>query len=121
MLSGMDALDGLYIFFFYSFLVSFFLFYRVDSLSLMANRIIKMRERVLSHLTKLQTPGSWTHITSQIGMFSYTGLSVAQVAEIKSRFHVYMTDNGRVSMAGLNEGNVERFAEAIDYVVRNIK
>ena len=30
-----------------------------------------------------------------------------------------MTDNGRVSMAGLNEGNVRRFAEAVDYVVRN--
>ncbi|KAI9356229.1 pyridoxal phosphate-dependent transferase [Zopfochytrium polystomum] len=92
-----------------------------DNLRTMANRIIAMREAVVAHLRELQTPGDWSHITSQIGMFSFTGLSVAQVAEIKSRFHVYMTDNGRVSMAGLNDGNVKRFSEAIDYVVRNIQ
>jgi aspartate aminotransferase, cytoplasmic len=39
---------------------------------------------------------------------------------MKTKFHVYMTDNGRISMAGLNEGNVQRFAEAIDWVVRNV-
>ncbi|ORY53788.1 PLP-dependent transferase [Rhizoclosmatium globosum] len=50
---------------------------------------------------------------------SYTGISVKQVAAIKSKFHVYMTDEGRISMAGLNESNVKRFAEAIDWVVRN--
>ncbi|KAJ3308607.1 Aspartate aminotransferase, cytoplasmic [Blyttiomyces sp. JEL0837] len=90
-----------------------------DNLRTMANRIIKMRDAVYSHLVTLKTPGTWTHITSQIGMFSFTGLSLAQVTLIKSKFHVYMTDNGRVSMAGLNEGNAKRFAEAIDFVVRN--
>ncbi|KAI8615627.1 pyridoxal phosphate-dependent transferase, partial [Chytriomyces sp. MP71] len=90
-----------------------------ENLRTMANRIIKMRSETVRHLTELKTPGTWTHITSQIGMFSYTGLSVAQVKVIKEKFHVYMTDNGRISMAGLNEGNVRRFAEAVDYVVRN--
>ncbi|KAI9356212.1 pyridoxal phosphate-dependent transferase [Zopfochytrium polystomum] len=92
-----------------------------DNLRTMANRIIAMRRSVVAHLKELKTPGDWTHITSQIGMFSFTGLTVAQVKEIKARFHVYMTDNGRVSMAGLNEGNVKRFAAAIDYVVRNVQ
>ncbi|ORY53027.1 PLP-dependent transferase [Rhizoclosmatium globosum] len=90
-----------------------------DNLRTMANRIIKMREETVRHLTDLKTPGNWSHITSQIGMFSYTGLTVAQVKVIKEKFHVYMTDNGRISMAGLNENNVRRFAEAVDYVVRN--
>jgi aspartate/tyrosine/aromatic aminotransferase len=39
----------------------------------MANRIISMRKALLDHLIELQTPGTWTHITSQIGMFSFTG------------------------------------------------
>ncbi|KAJ3118123.1 Aspartate aminotransferase, cytoplasmic [Physocladia obscura] len=90
-----------------------------ENLRTMAHRIIKMRSECVRHLTDLKTPGSWDHITSQIGMFSYTGLTKAQVKVIKEKFHVYMTDNGRISMAGLNEGNVKRFAEAVDYVVRN--
>ncbi|KAJ3069372.1 Aspartate aminotransferase, cytoplasmic [Podochytrium sp. JEL0797] len=90
-----------------------------DNLRTMANRITLMRQKVYNHLVELKTPGNWTHVTSQIGMFSYTGLTVKQVAAIKSKFHVYMTDEGRISMAGLNESNVERFAEAVDWVVRN--
>ncbi|KAJ3030226.1 UNVERIFIED_CONTAM: Aspartate aminotransferase, cytoplasmic [Siphonaria sp. JEL0065] len=90
-----------------------------ENLRTMAHRIIKMRAETVRHLTDLKTPGNWSHITSQIGMFSYTGLTVSQVKAIKEKFHVYMTDNGRISMAGLNEGNVKRFAEAVDWVVRN--
>jgi len=90
-----------------------------DNLKTMASRITLMRQKLFDYLTELKTPGNWTHITSQIGMFSYTGISVKQVAAIKSKFHVYMTDEGRISMAGLNESNVKRFAEALDWVTRN--
>ncbi|KAI9332824.1 pyridoxal phosphate-dependent transferase [Obelidium mucronatum] len=90
-----------------------------DNLKTMAERITLMRVTLFNHLVALKTPGNWTHITSQIGMFSYTGLTVKQVSAIKSKFHVYMTDEGRISMAGLNEKNVERFAVAVDWVVRN--
>ncbi|KAJ3401711.1 Aspartate aminotransferase, cytoplasmic [Chytriomyces hyalinus] len=90
-----------------------------ENLKTMASRITSMRAKVLFHLAQLDTPGNWSHITSQIGMFSYTGLTVAQVAAIKTKFHVYMTDEGRISMAGLNERNVEQFARAVDWVVRN--
>ena len=44
----------------------------------MADRIINMRAGLRERLEKLGTPGDWSHITSQIGMFSYTGLSTAQ-------------------------------------------
>ena len=37
---------------------------------------------------------------------------------MRDDYHVYMTKNGRISMAGLNTGNVEYFAKAIDSVVR---
>ncbi len=45
-----------------------------DELKGMAGRIQSMRSALFNELTKLQTPGNWTHITSQIGMFSFTGL-----------------------------------------------
>ena len=54
-------------------------------------------------------------------MFSFTGLSEKQVLEMRSQAHVYMTKNGRISMAGLNTGNVEYFARAVDQVVRGVQ
>ena len=92
-----------------------------EDLKTMSGRIIAMRKALKSELDSLKTPGNWDHITGQIGMFSFTGLSEKQVLELRSKWHVYLTKNGRISMAGLNDGNVKYFAEAVDDVVRNTK
>ncbi|KAJ5787121.1 hypothetical protein N7457_002111 [Penicillium paradoxum] len=84
----------------------------------MSGRILEMRRGLRERLEKKRTPGSWDHITSQIGMFSFTGLSEEQVMRLRSQWHVYMTKNGRISMAGLNTNNIDYFAEAVDSVVR---
>lgn len=89
-----------------------------ENLRTMAGRIISMRKALRSKLEEMGTPGTWNHITDQIGMFSFTGLSEKQVLELKDVAHVYMTKNGRISMAGLNTGNVDYFAKAVDKVVR---
>jgi aspartate aminotransferase len=108
-----------------------------DDLRTMSGRILDMRAGLRERLEKKGTPGSWDHITSQIGMFSFTGLSEAQVMTLRSKWHVYMvstwspldfvrftndrslqTKNGRISMAGLNTNNLDYFAEAVDSVVR---
>lgn len=91
-----------------------------ENLRTMSGRIIAMRSVLRAKLEELETPGTWNHITDQIGMFSFTGLSEAQVMKIRAEAHVYMTKNGRISMAGLNEGNVEYFAKAVDKVVREV-
>lgn len=46
-----------------------------EQVKTMANRITKMREMLREKLEKLGTPGKWNHITDQIGMFSFTGLT----------------------------------------------
>lgn len=109
---------------------------RVDNLKSMASRIETMRRQLFDALLKLGTPGTWNHIVDQIGMFSFTGLNKDQVKVLKEKYHVYLTDNGRISMAGLNTKNVQYFAgsyllfievtrimnvEAVDFVVRNVK
>jgi len=79
----------------------------------MAGRIIDMRKQLHAMLTKeLKTPGNWDHIINQIGMFSFTGISTAQSNAMVNDAHVYMTANGRISMAGLNSKNLRYFAEA---------
>lgn len=116
-----------------------------DDIKGMSDRIISMRERLFHLLTNvLQTPevgekgAGWKHITSQIGMFSFTGLNrsffhsvltpshrltrwesiAVQCKALVERGHVYLTGNGRISMAGLNESNIEYFAKSLDAAVR---
>jgi len=88
-------------------------------LKYMSGRIFGMRKALYEALIKLGTPGNWEHITTQIGMFSYTGLTVAQCKQLISKHHIYLLENGRISMAGLTTKNVEYVAKAIDDVVRN--
>lgn len=71
-----------------------------------------MRKLLREHLEKIGAKGTWEHITNQIGMFSFTGLSEAQSTAMVDEFHVYMTKNGRISVSGLNENNVEYVANA---------
>jgi len=91
----------------------------LEELQFMASRIFQMRDVLRQNLEALGTPGTWNHITDQIGMFSYTGLSTAQVERMVEEFHIYMTKDGRISVAGLNPGNVGYVAQCIDNVVRS--
>ncbi|KAK9870697.1 hypothetical protein WA026_008269 [Henosepilachna vigintioctopunctata] len=79
----------------------------------MADRIILMRKELRGALERFQAPGSWDHITTQIGMFSYTGLNEAQSEYMVKKHHIYMLKSGRISMAGLTLKNIEYVASAI--------
>lgn len=90
-----------------------------EELRSMSDRIGNMRPLLRNELERLDTPGDWSHITSQIGMFSFTGLTKAQSEALNNNHHIYMLSNGRISMPGITTKNVKYLAESIDYVVRN--
>lgn len=50
---------------------------------------------------------------------SFTGITPEQSRALVEKAHVYLTANGRISMAGLNSGNIRYFAESLDKAVRN--
>ncbi|KAF2202062.1 hypothetical protein GQ43DRAFT_440010 [Delitschia confertaspora ATCC 74209] len=79
----------------------------------MADRIITMRALLKENLEKLGSKHDWSHITSQIGMFAYTGLNAEQMEKLAKEHSVYATKDGRISVAGITSGNVKRLAEAI--------
>ena len=83
----------------------------------MRERILAMRKslhRVLA--TKL--PGrNFDYFLTQRGMFSYTGLSAAQVDRLREEFAVYLVRSGRMCVAGLNTKNVEATAVAMAAVL----
>lgn len=76
-----------------------------------------MRTLLRDALVSRGTPGNWDHITQQIGMFSYTGLTPAQSRAMVDEHHVYMLNSGRINIAGLSEATVSIAADAIHAVV----
>ncbi|XP_048488307.1 aspartate aminotransferase, mitochondrial [Plutella xylostella] len=82
----------------------------------MADRIIDMRHRLRSGIEGAGNKQQWCHITDQIGMFCYTGLKPEQVAKLTKDFHIYLTKDGRISVAGISSKNVNYVAEAMHKV-----
>ena len=83
----------------------------------MRERILAMR-RQLHDVLAAKLPGrDFGYFLSQQGMFSYTGLSPAQVDRLRDEFAVYLVRSGRVCIAGLNTGNVEPTAVAMAAVM----
>jgi len=85
----------------------------------MADRIIQMRTALKSELAKAGSTRDWGHITSQIGMFCFSGMSKEQVARLREEFHIYLTGDGRISMAGITSANVAYVAKAIATVTQD--
>ena len=85
---------------------------------MMADRIISMRTQLKGHLKKMGSTRNWEHITNQIGMFCFTGLTPEQVEKMASKHHVYLTKDGRISIAGISSNNVEYLAAAIHDVTK---
>jgi aspartate aminotransferase len=54
-------------------------------------------------------------------MFAYTGLNKAMVDELREKYAIYMTADGRISIAGLNTGNLNYIAEAFHAVTKGKK
>jgi len=67
-------------------------------LETVSKRIIEVRDLLRKKLEELKTPGTWEHITDQIGMFSYTGLNEKICESLINKYHVYMLKNGRISL-----------------------
>jgi len=88
----------------------------IDQCSDMASRINSMRVKLVDRLSTSGSNRSWDHITSQIGMFAYSGLTKDEVETLRERHSIYCTLDGRISMAGVTSGNVGYIGDAINDV-----
>jgi len=84
----------------------------------MADRIIDMRTALTNGLKKAGSTKNWDHINKQIGMFCFSGMTPEQVDKLRTEYHIYMTKNGRISMAGITTKNVEYLAKAMHAVTK---
>lgn len=79
-------------------------------------RLNVVRDKLYQKLDK--TNYNWDHLLKQRGMFIYTGLSAEQVIELREKYSVYATEDGRFSISGVNENNVDYLADAINQVIK---
>lgn len=91
----------------------------LQDMKTMSSRIIQMRHALVQQLSAQGSELSWSHITDQIGMFAYTGLSPSQCKELIEKHSVFLTMNGRISVAGLNQSNIQYVAKALGAVTRD--
>ncbi|XP_075390455.1 aspartate aminotransferase, cytoplasmic [Tenrec ecaudatus] len=87
----------------------------------MAERILTMRTELRARLEALKTPGTWNHITEQIGMFSFTGLNPKQVEYMINEKHIYLLPSGRINMCGLTTKNLDYVATSIHEAITKIQ
>uniref|UniRef100_A0A2M4BNR8 Aspartate aminotransferase n=1 Tax=Anopheles marajoara TaxID=58244 RepID=A0A2M4BNR8_9DIPT len=90
----------------------------LSDVKLMADRIISVRSTLRNNLKDLGSSRNWSHITDQIGMFCFTGMNQAQCERLTKEYSVYLTKDGRISMAGVTTKNVGYLAEAIHAVTK---
>jgi aromatic-amino-acid transaminase len=88
-----------------------------DELGGMRDRIRAMRTSLVEKLTGAGATG-FEFINVQRGMFSYTGLTTAQVERMKSEYGIYAVGTGRICVAALNTRNVDYVAKAIAAVLK---
>ena len=80
-------------------------------------RIKAMRQKLVDGLKAAGVKDDMSFITSQIGMFSYSGLSKNQMVRLRNEFGVYGTDTGRMCVAALNSKNIDYVCQCIAKVV----
>jgi aromatic-amino-acid transaminase len=88
-----------------------------EELAGMRQRIKATREQLVAKLAAAGVKGDLGYITRQKGMFSYSGLSAAQMQRLRSEFGVYGVDSGRICVAAINSRNIDAVVAALAKVM----
>jgi len=83
----------------------------------MRERIQLMRRQLVEKLKAAGVPGDFSFVLAQRGMFSYSGLSAAQVERLRNEHGIYAVSSGRICVAALNSGNIDAVVQGIAAVV----
>ena len=85
----------------------------------MGERLISVRSRLHSALISHNVPGNWNHILLQRGMFTYSGLSRDIALRLKTDYHIYILEDGRISLSGLNASNIDYFVHSVSNLLQH--
>ena len=83
----------------------------------MRDRINQLRVLLVDKLSAQNVDRDFSFIAKQHGMFSFLGLSVAQVDQLREQFSIYMVGSSRVNIAGISQSNIDYLAQSIAAVL----
>jgi aromatic-amino-acid transaminase len=89
-----------------------------EELEAMRLRIAAMRQRFVQGLQEAGVTLDFSFVARQLGMFSYSGLSAAQMQTLRQEHGVYGVDSGRICVAALNTANIDRVCEAMANITK---
>jgi aromatic-amino-acid transaminase len=88
-----------------------------EELAAMRVRIREMRKTLVQKLKEKAPTHNFDFVMQQRGMFSYSGLSKAQVQRLRDEYSIYAVDTGRICVAALNSRNIDYVVDAIAKVL----
>ena len=83
----------------------------------MRDRIKATRSELVARIRAIRSDFDFSFIVRQRGLFSYSGLSQAQVQKLREAYSLYAIDSGRICVAAINSRNVDYVAKAIASVL----
>jgi len=83
----------------------------------MRNRINGLRKILSAKITEAGIEKDFSFLQRQSGMFSFLGLSVDQVRQLREEYSIYTVDSARVNVASFNDNNIDYFIEALKTVL----
>ena len=89
----------------------------LNELKVMRDRINHCRKLFVDELKSHGIKENFDFVLKQKGMFSYSGLTSEQVKTLKEKYALYMVSSGRINLAGINDRNIARIAQAIAKVL----
>ncbi|HQD84034.1 MAG TPA: amino acid aminotransferase [Quisquiliibacterium sp.] len=90
-----------------------------DELAGMRDRIRAMRTALVDKLKQKGVTRDFSFVTRQRGMFSYSGLTSAQVDRLRDEYGIYAVSTGRICLAALNSRNIDYVADAIAAILKS--
>lgn len=89
----------------------------VQEVTDMRERIQEMRDLFVATLKEKGVEGDFSFISRQLGMFSFSGLTLEQVNRLNDEFAVYIVGSGRISVAGMTKDNMQPLCDALAKVI----
>ena len=84
----------------------------------MCIRIADMRAQFVEKLKALGVDQDFSFLTTQNGMFSFSGLNPEQVQQLRDEFSIYIVGSGRINVASLTPSNIDAFCDAVAKVLQ---
>ena len=88
-----------------------------DEVAQIRRRIAEMRELFVTTLKAKGVKQDFSFLTSQYGMFSFSGLNPEQVKTLREKNSIYIVGSGRINVAGMTKANMDQLCSAVAEVL----